>query len=248
LGSYAKKVSAGLDASNKPEVYVIGADNAVWVNHGSGWVSLGGCVKEISATINNALYVIGTDAAVYLTEGTAGFGFVRLGGGGSFKEISAGADEFGNHFVFAIGADDAVYRNNNDLDSWIDLGGYAKQISSAMNGVVYAIGGDNAVYENNNGGGWISLGGYAKQISAAVTSASSGGQLVFAIGLNDGLWSNQGSGWVNLGGYVTEVIAPAAGNVGINLPGGSVFVAEQGHKAFRHKGANFSPILDGTVE
>jgi hypothetical protein len=247
LGGYAKQVSAGLDALNKPEVYAIGADNAVWVDHGSGWVRLGGYVKEISATVNNALYAIGTDDSVYLTYGTRGSGFVRLGGGGSFKEISAGADEFGNHFVFVIGANDAVYRNNNDISSWIDLGGYVKEIGAAMNGVVYAIGGDNAVYENNNGGGWIDLGGYAKQISAGVTSAS-GGPSVFAISLNDGLWSNQGFGWVSLGGYVTEASAPAAGNFGIKLPAGLVFAVGKGHGALRHNGASFSPVLGGTVE
>src|SRR5262249_42156227 len=32
LGGYAKQISAGLDAFNKPEVYAIGADNAVWLN------------------------------------------------------------------------------------------------------------------------------------------------------------------------------------------------------------------------
>src|SRR5262249_27381321 len=41
LGGYAKQISAGLDASNNPEVYAIGADNAVYVNKGSGWIDLG---------------------------------------------------------------------------------------------------------------------------------------------------------------------------------------------------------------
>ena len=68
-------------------------------------------------------------------------------------------------------------------DSWIDLGGYAKQISAAMNGVVYAIGVDNAVYEYNDGGGWDDLGGYAKHIGAGVTSAL-GSPVVYAISLN----------------------------------------------------------------
>jgi hypothetical protein len=50
LGGYAKAISAGLDASNLPEVYFIGADNAVSVNKGSGWVSSGGTyVTEVSA-------------------------------------------------------------------------------------------------------------------------------------------------------------------------------------------------------
>jgi hypothetical protein len=250
LGGYAKQVSACLDAFNKPEVYIIGADNAVWVNRGSGWVSLGGYVKEISATVNNTLYAIGTDDAVYLTHGGPfSTGFVRLGGGGSFQQISAGADLFGNTFVFAIGYDDAVYYNNNDLHSWVDLGGYAKQISAAMNHVVYAIGGDNAVYEDN-GHGWIDLGGYAKQISSSVTSASpfSGGSFVLAIGLNDGLWSNHGSGWISLGDYVTEVSAPAPGNFGISLAGDLTYVVGKGHKGSLHNGTSFLPIAGGTIE
>jgi hypothetical protein len=246
LGGYAKQISAGLDAFNKPEVYAIGADNAVWLNKGSGWVSLGGYVKEISATINNALYAIGTDDAVYLTYGVAGYGFVRLGA--YAKQISAGADLFGNHYVYAIGADDAVYKNTGEPNSWVDLGGYAKQISASMNGVVYAIGGDNAVYENS-GSGWGDLGGYAKQLSSSIISASSGGSFVFAIGLNDGLWSNHGSGWVNLGSnYVTEVSAPAAGNFGISLPGDLAYVVGQGHEGFLHKGKTFSPIAGATAE
>jgi len=247
LGGYAKQISAGLDAFNKPEVYAIGADNAVWLNKGSGWVSLGGYVKEISATVNNALYAIGTDDAVYLSYGTPGFGFVRLGA--YAKQISAGADFLGNHFVFAIGADDAVYENTGTPNSWIDLGGYAKQISAGMNHVVYAIGGDNAVYENS-GSGWVDLGGYAKQISASVTSAASGslGSFVFAISLNDGLWSNHGSSWVSLGGYVTEVSAPAAGNFGISLPGDLAYVVGQGHAGFLHKGTSFVSISGGTIE
>jgi hypothetical protein len=246
LGGYAKQISAGLDAFNKPEVYAIGADNAVWLNKGTGWVSLGGYVKEISATINNALYVIGTDNAVYLTYGVAGYGFVRLGG--YAKQISAGADLFGNHYVYAIGQDDAVYENTGEPNSWINLGGYAKQISASMDGVVYAIGVDNAVYENS-GGGWVGLGGYVKQISSSVTSASSGGSFVFAIGLNDGLWSNHGSGWVSLeSNYVTEVSAPAAGNFGISLSGDLAYVVGKGHKALLHTGTTFSLIVGETVE
>src|SRR5262249_50783072 len=49
LGGYAKQISAGLDAAGRPEVFAIGADNALYVNHlsESGWASLGGYVKQI---------------------------------------------------------------------------------------------------------------------------------------------------------------------------------------------------------
>jgi hypothetical protein len=242
LGGYATQISAGLDAYYKPEVYAISIEGAVAVYQGSGWVSLGGDVKEISATIDNALYAIGTDDAVYLTYGAPGSGFARLGGGGSFKEISAGADEFGNPFVYAIGYDDAVYYNDGSLESWTDLGGYAKQISAAMNRVVYAIGVDNAVYENTGTpGSWTDLGGYLKQISAGITTAN-GSPSVFAIGLNDGLYDNSGSGWVSLGGYVTAVSAPAAGNFGISLPANLAYGVEKGHGGFLYEGSSFFSV------
>jgi hypothetical protein len=248
LGGYAKQVSAGLDASNKPEVYAIGADNAVWVNKGSGWVSLGGYLKEISATVENTVYGIGTDDNIYVGHGTPGLGWFNSGL--QAKQISAGTTAIGNPEVYAIGFNDNVYAGNGTGGpaGFADLGGYAKQISASMNGVVYAIGGDNAVYKNS-GSGWIDLGGYAKQISSSVTSASpsSGGSFVFAIGLNDGLWSNHGSGWVSLGGYVTEVSAPAVGNFGISLSGDLAYVVEKGHVGFLHRGS-FSSIAGGTIE
>ena len=251
LGGYAKQVSAGLNAFNQPEVYAIGADNAVWDNQGSGWVSLGGYAKQISATVNNTFYHIGTDDAVYLGHGGPfPTGYVRLGGGGSFKQISAGADLFGNTFVFAIGYDNAVYYNNGDLHTWGALGGYAKQISAAMNHVVYAIGIDNAVYENTGTFGvWTDLGGYAKQISASATNVSGlfVPSSVFAIGPDDGLWVNSGSGFVSLGGYVTEVGAPPAGNFGISLPFSLAYVVAKGHGAFLHDGS-FLSIAGGTIE
>jgi len=238
LGGYAKQISAGLDANNSPEVYAIGADNAVWVNKGPRWVSLGGYAKEISATVENVVYAIGADDAVYLTHGTAGLGFVRLGG--YVKQISAGATAVGNPEVFAIGGDDAVYATSG-LGGFAKLGGYAKQISATMHNTVYAIGVDDGVYENN-GGGWVSLGGYAKQISASNNTA---GPIVFGIGLGDGLWVNHGSGWVSLGGYVTEVSAPA---VGAGLPGDLAYAVGKGHGGLLHKGSSFLPILGGTIE
>ena len=248
LGGYAKQVSAGLDAAANPEVYAIGADNALWVNKGSGWVSLGGYFKEISATINNHVYAIGTDDAVYtyFNFNPPGvpphFGFLRLGG--YAKQISAGTNADSNPVVYAIGQDDSVSENTGLVGTWTNLGSYAKQISAGMNNALYAIGGDNAVYKHS--GGWVALGGYAKQISAGLDNASS--PYVFAIGLNDGLWSNHGSGWVSLGGYVTEVSAPAAGNFGISLPANLAYVVAKGHGALLHKGTSFFAIGGGTVE
>jgi hypothetical protein len=250
LGGYAKQVSAGLDVTGNPEVYAIGADNAVWLDKGSGWVRLGGYFKEISATRHDGLYAIGTDDAVYTYFNfrppgvSPQFGFLRLGA--YAKQISGGTDAAGNPVVFAIGEDDAVYQNTGIPGSWTALGGYAKQISATMGGIVYAIGADNAIYKNS-GSGWVGLGGYAKQISASVTSAY-GPSVVFAIALDDGLWSNHGSGWVSLGGYVTEVSAPAVGNSGINLPSDLVYAVGRGHNALLHTGTVFSLIVGETVE
>ena len=156
----------GLDVFNKPEVYAIGVDNAVWVKDGRPWVSLGGYAKEISATVENTVYAIGLDDAVWVNNGGP---WVSLGG--YAKQISAGADASGNPEVFAIGIDDAVWVKDGS-NPWVGLGGYAKQISATMDNTVYAIGGGNAVYENS-GGVWVFLGGYAKQISTASTASAS---------------------------------------------------------------------------
>jgi hypothetical protein len=200
LGGYAKQVSAGLDVFNKPGVYAIGADNAVWLNKGSGWVSLGGYLKQISATVENTIYAIGTDDNIYLSHGVPGLGWFNTGL--KARQISAGADG-GNPEVYAIGFDNAVYAGNGSggPGGFAKWGGYAKQIIATVDSTVYAIGADNAVYKDSGSGGgtgWVPLGGYAKQISAGIDAAF--GPFVLAIGLNDSLWSNHGSGWVNLGG------------------------------------------------
>ena len=71
LGGYAKQISAGLDAAGNPEVFAIGSDNALYVNHanGAGWASLGGYVKEIGATTHNTVFAIGSNDSVYVNSG-----------------------------------------------------------------------------------------------------------------------------------------------------------------------------------
>jgi hypothetical protein len=118
-----------------------------------------------------------------------------------------------------------------------------------VDSTVYAIGGDNAVYKDSGSGsgtGWVSLGGYAKQISAGIDSKF--GPFVFAIGLNDGLWSNHGSGWVSLGGYVTEVSAPSVASFGVSLPADLAYVVGKGHGGLLHQGTTFTSISGGTIE
>jgi hypothetical protein len=214
LGGYAKQISATLDGT----VYAIGKDNSVSVHNGSGkWVDLGGYALQISASLDGAnnpeVYAIGVDSAVYVNDGN---GWVDLGG--YAKQISAGPGAFdqavlftagkqavvGNYnTVFAIGIDDAVYVN--DENGWVDLGGYAKQISAGLDpdgqAEVYAIGSDNALYVNDNTG-WNDLGGYVRQIAAPpnlVTPINS--DAVFAIGLDQASYFNNGDGYTDLGGY-----------------------------------------------
>jgi hypothetical protein len=239
LGGYAKQISGGLDASNEPEVYAIGADNAVWLDKGSGWVSLGGYAKQISATIENHVWVIGLDDAIYHSEGSPGLDWVKIGG--YARQISAGADAVGNAELYVIGGDNAVYVGGG-LGGFAKLGGYAKQIAATMDNIVYAIGGDNAVYKNTgSGSGWVNLGGYAKQISAGIDGTF--GPFVLAIGLNDGLWSNHGSGWVSLGSkYVTEVSGPAVASFGVSLPADLAYAVGKGHGGLLHQGTSFTPL------
>ena len=92
-------------------MHAIGADNAVWVNKGSGWVSLGGYVKAISATVENTVYAIGVNDDVFVGHGTPGLGWVDTGL--KARQISAGADAIGNPEVYVIGFDNAVY----DIDT-----------------------------------------------------------------------------------------------------------------------------------
>jgi hypothetical protein len=243
LGGYAKQVSAGLDIFNKPQVFAIGADNAVWLNKGSGWVSLGGYAKEISATIENTIYAIGSDDFLYTSHGSPGLGWFNSGL--KARHISAGVDGF-NPEVYAIGFNNNVYAGNGSGGpaGFANWGGYAKEISATVDSTVYAIGPDNAVYKDSGSGtgtGWVSLGGYAKQISAGIDGTF--GPIVFGIGLNDGLWSNHGGGWTNLGGNVTQISGPSISSFGVHPQADLAYAVATGtHAALLHQGASFSTI------
>jgi hypothetical protein len=89
LGGDAKRIGAGLDASGRPEVFAIGANNSIRVDRGSGWVNLGGYVRQISATRDNTVYAIGMDDAAYANTGTLG---VLTPMRGIVKQIGAGLD------------------------------------------------------------------------------------------------------------------------------------------------------------
>jgi len=133
----------------------------------------------------------------------------------------------------------------------------ARSLLTTTSAVSWAIGGGThsalyAIDKNDNveisvdGGKFTNLGGYAKQLSAGLDAL--GKPFVFAISLNDGLWSNHGSGWNSLGGYVTEVSAPAVGNFGVSLPGDLVYAVGKGHGGLLHKGTSFISLGGGTIE
>jgi hypothetical protein len=246
-------ISWSISNASHSALYAIAVNDSVEVNvDGGGFTNLGGYAKQISATDDNTVYAITQYDTVWVNHTNTQDGWVNLGS--YAQQISAGTDfPGGEPLVFAIGESNEVLVNRSNTDTGrVNLGGYAKQISPTDNGgeqVVYAIGENNAVYENDAaGGGWIDLGGYAEQISASATSLLSP-SVVYAIGVNNALSSNEGSGWVDLSGYVTEVCAAAAGNSGIELPAGLVYVVGHGHEAFLHKGTSYSPIPPGgTVE
>jgi Calpain family cysteine protease/Tectonin domain len=203
LGGDVQQISAGFDSAGNPEVYAIGSDDAVWVNHlnGAGWTSLGGDVTAISATADNTVYAIGSDGAVWVNSGS---GWTDLGGNlfnsiGLINSISAGLTASGSPEVYATWAHSVLA---NSGSGWTDLGGDVLAISATADTTFYAIGSDDAVWVNS-GSGWASLGGYAKAISAGTTAT--GSPEVYAIGGGNAAYVNTGNGWTDLGGYVTEI-------------------------------------------
>ena len=121
LGGYAKEISAGLDNNGNPELFAIGQDNSLYVNHGSGFAALGGYVRDITApTVGVA--VPGDLVFGIAADHTAGFNqggvYTNLGGyiqvtppaQGTISAVSwqttSGAT---NDALYVIGMDDAIY-------------------------------------------------------------------------------------------------------------------------------------------
>jgi hypothetical protein len=179
----------------------IGSNNCVFINEDTtGWVSLGGYAKQVSAGLNASgdpvVYAIGADNALYVNR-LNGAGWVSMGG--YVKQISASAD----NTVFVIGQNDDVYVNSGS--GFVSLNLYAQQISAGVDvgkPEVFAIGSNNAVYVHLQGNtGWEDLGGYAKQVSAMQ------GNAVSIINKDDSVSYSIGAGWVSLGGYAQQISA-----------------------------------------
>ena len=184
LGGHAMEISAGLDAAGKPEVYAIGRKHALYVNdNGKGWVDLGGYATAISATADGTVFTIGRSNVVYVNRGS---GFVSLGG--DAKEISAGVDAAGTPDVYAIGANNSVYVNDDER-GFVDLGGYVTEISATADSTLFARGEDLNSVDVNYGGSGIGYVGnipLANPVAATRYSPAPASAGLFLDGSNDG--------------------------------------------------------------
>jgi len=206
LSGYLTQISAGLDDNGNPELYGIGGNNAVWVNHlnGGGWSSLGGNVNAISASNLNTVFAISGNS-VYDNFGS---GWNSLGepapvvAGG---QISAGLTSYNTPEVYLLGSNDFVYAERLDSTGWSPLGGGYTSISATSDNTVFALGTNNAVYVDYGSGFWYE-GGYLLQITAGLDT--NGFPEVYGIGSNNAAFvNNDGGGWVGMGGYVSDLAA-----------------------------------------
>jgi hypothetical protein len=185
------------------DVFALGFDNSVYVSKdGGSFVSEGGYGTAISAGLdwlgNPEVYAIGQDKALWVNDN--GTGWVSRGGG--VTAIAATT----NSTVFAIGTDNAVYKNYGWAGSWAWLGNNVTAIGAGTDTSgapeVYAIGaGNNVLWTNDNGAGWVNCGGGAKAIAGATNST------FFIIGGDNALWMNRGGTWSDLGGIVKSISA-----------------------------------------
>jgi hypothetical protein len=260
LGGDVRQISAGLDALGNPEVFAIGLNDVVYLNHGSGHSNLGGLVRDLSAPAvgialpGDVAYVVGLNHEGYLHQGAAGNyislnGSVQLPSGSSVNNTDSWepattalssigwVDNLGHahHEVFAIGSNDNV-EVSRDGGRFTSLGGFqALQVSAGLdssgNPEVFALGLDNAVYVNRGGTSFIPVGGWVRAISATVKNT------VYAIGFDHAVYANSGYGWVNLGGYAKQISAgaDARGNP-------EVFEINQNDALYVNRGSGLNPV------
>jgi hypothetical protein len=194
----------------------IAPDHSVWEYDSSGFHSLGGYARSLSAGLDGhgkaEVFVVGGDQGVYVND--QGSGWLQLGG---LHALQVSATIYNQ--VYAIDLNHGVAVNDRSGSGWHGFGGYASQIASDASNGVFVIGGDGSVYQNSyyetytsNGNpvysttGWSDMGGYAKQLSV-----TDGGQ-VYVIGGDNSLyhWDPTFGGtprWDDWGGYVTQISA-----------------------------------------
>jgi hypothetical protein len=205
-------------------VFAIGVDNAVYMNRDlSGFVSLGGYLKQISAGLdasgNPEIYGIGSDNAVYVNH-LGGQGWIDLGG--HWTSISASSD----NMVYAIGENHSVYLSSQQGQIWQELfssstglGSDVTAISAGRDGnglpmVCALLPNGQTIFDSIATSGislWFNLGGDSTAISAT------GDTTVFAVTPNGSVSMDQlttPNGWVNLGGTVKAISAGMDGATG----------------------------------
>jgi hypothetical protein len=144
------------------------------------------------------------------------------------KDVAIVLRDAGHFELFAIGSDDAVWRNvqrKTGWGGWESLGGSAKRIAASKTKAgrfgLFIIGSDDAVWQRTRTGpngkftAWQSLGGTAKRL--AVAEADGGTFRVFAIGSDDAIWhsGSRKADWQTLGGtgYAIAVTRAADGKL-----------------------------------
>ena len=208
---------------------------------GSGWVSLGGYAKQISAGHRRHLRPVRLGHRAQrrpLVQPRA-----RLGQPGRLRDGSQRAGHL--EFRCQPARRPGVRRRQGARGltppagtSFTSLGGYiqtssgsasnntntwapaARDISAVSwlgpfflkHNAVYAIAPDDSVEVSFAGGSFTNLGGYAKQVSAGLDAT--GSPEVYAIGADNAVWVKDGSGpWVSLGGYAKEISATVENTV-----------------------------------
>jgi hypothetical protein len=140
-------------------------------------------------------------------------GWTYLGAptGESITQVSAGKDANGRAQVFALGADNSIWRN--DGAGWQNLPGAGLQVCGTVNNEVYALGTDHAVYVNNlsAGTGFQYMGGWLVEISAGLDAYHR--DQVFALGGDGSSWMNDYAGWQNLGAAAYQIEGTANNEV-----------------------------------
>ena len=156
-----------------------------------------------------------------------------LSAGGTLKGSPAIAPiGSGNSFVFARGADDAVWSGvlTDQFQGWVSMGGItggppAASSRGTNKADLFAVGADQAVWWRSWDGAtwtdWTSLGGLALDGPAAVSRDGNSIDL-FARGLDDQLWqktftSGTWGDWTPLGGILTSSPAAASTGAGIDV-------------------------------
>lgn len=225
-------------ASGRIDVFVRGADNALWhksyAGSWSAWESLGGSISsgpDVSSWGQNRLDVFarGTDGTLYHKPFNGSWGaWEQLGANPITGDPSAVSWGAGRIDVFVRGTDNGLYHKyfQNRWSGYESLGGVVTSGPDASSWGpnrldVFVRGTDNALYHKSWDGtrwsGFESLGGSLASDPSAV-SWGTGRIDVFARGSDNTLqhksFSNGWSGWESLGGAFTS--APDASSWAAN--------------------------------